>query len=71
MGMLFAEYISFVVPRRLQRPKQVSYSQMKVKTCLHGVTYILPADVAAKLLPQRAHGNLYLPTASDSFAKVA
>jgi hypothetical protein len=29
----------------------------------------LPADVAAKLLPESAYGNLHFPTGFDSFTK--
>ena len=40
----------------------------KVSLILPRADLDLPADVAAKLLPESAYGNLHFPTSFDSFA---
>jgi putative spermidine/putrescine transport system substrate-binding protein len=75
VGMLFAEYISVVAPH----PNAAKLSQdfllsdegqvMLATGYAHPARsdVVLPADVAAKLLPESAYGNLHLPTSFDSF----
>jgi putative spermidine/putrescine transport system substrate-binding protein len=75
VGMLFAEYISAVAPHPnaakleqdffLSDAGQVMLAQGYAHPARTNVT--LPADVAAKLLPMTAYGNLHFPTSFDSF----
>jgi len=75
VGMLFAEYISVVAPHPnaakleqdflLSDEGQIMLAQGYAHPARSDV--VLPADVAAKLLPQSAYGNLHFPTSFDSF----
>ncbi len=77
VGMLFAEYISAVAPHPnaakleqdflLSDEGQVMLAQGYAHPARSDV--VLPADVAAKLLPESAYGNLKFPTGFDSFTK--
>jgi putative spermidine/putrescine transport system substrate-binding protein len=77
VGMLFAEYISAVAPHPnaakleqdflLSDEGQVMLAQGYAHPARSDVK--LPADVAAKLLPESAYGNLHFPTSFDSFTK--
>jgi len=77
VGMLFAEYISAVAPHPnaakleqdflLSDEGQILLAQGYAHPARSDVQ--LPADVAAKLLPQDAYGNLHFPTSFDSFTK--
>lgn len=77
VGMLFAEYISAVAPHPnaakleqdflLSDEGQVMLAQGYAHPARSDVQ--LPADVAAKLLPESAYGNLKFPTGFDSFTK--
>ena len=77
VGMLFAEYISAVAPHpnaaKLEQDflmsdeGQIMLAQGYAHPARSDV--VLPADVAAKLLPESAYGNLKLPTSFDSFTK--
>jgi len=77
VGMLFAEYISAVAPHPnaakleqdflLSDEGQVMLAQGYAHPARSDVA--LPADVAAKLLPESAYGNLKFPTSFDSFTK--
>jgi putative spermidine/putrescine transport system substrate-binding protein len=77
VGMLFAEYISAVAPHpnaaKLEQDFLLSDEGqvMLAKGYAHPsrTDVQLPADVAAKLLPQSAYGNLHFPTGFDSFTK--
>jgi putative spermidine/putrescine transport system substrate-binding protein len=75
VGMLFAEYISIVAPHpnaaKLEQDflmsdeGQIMLAQGYAHPARSDV--VLPADVAAKLLPESAYGNLHFPTSFDSF----
>ena len=77
VGMLFAEYISAVAPHPnaakleqdflLSDEGQIMLAQGYAHPARSDVK--LPADVAAKLLPESAYGNLKFPTGFDSFTK--
>ena len=77
VGMLFAEYISAVAPHPnaakleqdflLSDEGQVMLAQGYAHPARNDVA--LPADVAAKLLPESAYGKLHFPTGFDSFTK--
>lgn len=77
VGMLFAEYISAVAPHPnaakleqdflLSDEGQIMLAQGYAHPARTDV--VLPADVAAKLLPESAYGNLHFPTGFDSFTK--
>jgi putative spermidine/putrescine transport system substrate-binding protein len=77
VAMLFAEYISAVAPHPnaakleqdflLSDEGQVMLAQGYAHPARSDVK--LPADVAAKLLPESAYGNLHFPTGFDSFTK--
>ncbi len=77
VGMLFAEYISAVAPHPnaakleqdflLSDEGQIMLAQGYAHPARSDV--VLPADVAAKLLPESAYGNLKFPTGFDSFTK--
>jgi putative spermidine/putrescine transport system substrate-binding protein len=75
VGMYFAEYISAVAPHpnaaKLEQDffmsdeGQIMLAQGYAHPARSDVT--LPADVAAKLLPESAYGNIHFPTSFDSF----
>jgi putative spermidine/putrescine transport system substrate-binding protein len=77
VGMLFAEYISIVAPHSnaamleqdflMSDEGQVMLAQGYAHPARSDV--VLPADVAAKLLPESAYGNLHFPTSFDSFTQ--
>jgi putative spermidine/putrescine transport system substrate-binding protein len=76
VGMLFAEYIYAYAPH----PNAAMLTQdflfsdegqiMLAKGYAHPTRsdVVLPADVAAKLLPESAYGNLHFPVSFDSFS---
>jgi putative spermidine/putrescine transport system substrate-binding protein len=77
VGMLFAEYIYAYAPHPnaakltqdflLSDEGQVMLAQGYAHPSRSDV--VLPADVAAKLLPESAYGNLHFPVSFDSFMK--
>jgi putative spermidine/putrescine transport system substrate-binding protein len=77
VGMLFAEYINAVAPHPnaakleqdflLSDEGQIMLAQGYAHPSRSDV--VLPDDVAAKLLPESAYGNLHFPTGFDSFKK--
>jgi len=77
VGMLFAEYISAVAPHPNAAKLEQDFLLSDEGQILLATGYAhparsdvqLPADVAAKLLPQSAYGNLHFPTSFDSFTK--
>jgi len=77
VGMLFAEYISAVAPHPNAAKLEQDFLLSDEGQIMLATGYAhparsdvkLPADVAAKLLPESAYGNLHFPTAFDSFTK--
>jgi putative spermidine/putrescine transport system substrate-binding protein len=77
VGMLFAEYISAVAPHPNAAKLEQDFLLSDEGQILLATGYAhparsdvqLPAEVAAKLLPQAAYGNLHFPTSFDSFTK--
>jgi putative spermidine/putrescine transport system substrate-binding protein len=77
VGMLFAEYISTVAPHPNAAKLEQDFLLSDEGQVLLATGYAhpartdvqLPADVAAKLLPESAYGNLHFPTSFDSFTK--
>jgi len=77
VGMLFAEYISAVAPHPNAAKLEQDFLLSDEGQVMLATGYAhparsdvkLPADVAAKLLPESAYGNLQFPTGFDSFTK--
>jgi putative spermidine/putrescine transport system substrate-binding protein len=77
VGMLFAEYISAVAPHPNAAKLEIDFllsdegQIMLAQGYAHPVRsdVVLPADVASKLLPESAYGNLHFPTSFDSFSQ--
>jgi putative spermidine/putrescine transport system substrate-binding protein len=77
VGMLFAEYISAVAPHPNAAKLEQDFLLSDEGQVMLATGYAhpsrtdvkLPADVAAKLLPESAYGNLHFPTGFDSFTK--
>ncbi len=77
VGMLFAEYISTVAPHpnAAQLEQDFLLSDEGQIMLAEGYAHparsdvVLPADVAAKLLPESAYGNLHFPSSFDSFTQ--
>lgn len=77
VGMLFAEYISVAAPHPNAAKLEQDFLLSDEGQIMLATGYahpartdvVLPADVASKLLPQSAYGNLHFPTSFDSFTK--
>ena len=76
VGMLFAQYISSRAPHPNAAKLALDYflsdeGQVLVRhrlCCTRPVDVTLPADIAAKLLPQSAYTNMHFPTNLASFS---
>ena len=77
VGMLFAEYISAVAPHPNAGMVEQDFllsdegQVMLAKGYAHPARsdVVLPAEIAAKLLPESAYGNLHFPTGLEGFSK--
>ncbi|MEX1206661.1 MAG: extracellular solute-binding protein [Dongiaceae bacterium] len=75
VGMLFAQYISAVSPHPSAAKLAIEFLQtdegqiMLAQGYAHPAQAVkLPADVAAKMLPESAYGNIHFPTDLASFS---
>ena len=77
VGMLFAEYINAVAPHPNAAKLANGFLFSDEGQTMFAVGYAhpgrsdvkLPADVAAKLLPESAYPNLHFPTSLENFSK--
>jgi len=76
VGMLFAQYINKLAPHPNAAKCAIDYFYSDEGQVLFATGYAhpgrsdvtLPDDVAAKLLPESAYGNLHFPTNLDAFS---
>jgi putative spermidine/putrescine transport system substrate-binding protein len=75
VGMIFAQYINALAPHPNAAKLTINYFYSDEGQIAFATGYAhpsrsvdLPADVAAKILPESAYPNLYFPTSLDSFS---
>ena len=75
VGMIFAQYINALAPHPNAAKLTINYFYSDEGQIAFATGYAhpsraveIPADIAAKILPESAYPNLYFPTSLDSFS---